>query len=94
MGRIASEWNDLEKIVRDKLSSRGLKTDELGVSGLLKTAYDQKYITREEYNSLLGLNAMRNLAMHGPSGEIDDKRTQDFLIMAEAIKTVLFITDR
>lgn len=93
-GRIDSAWDGVEKVVRGKLEKRGFDTDKLGVSALLQTAHDQNIVTDNEYNSLLGLNTMRNLAIHGPSSEIDDKRTQEFLVMADAIKTVLHISNR
>jgi hypothetical protein len=35
---------------------------------------------------------MRNLAAHSPSGEIDQRRLEEFLSLSEAMSTVLQIT--
>jgi hypothetical protein len=63
--RIAAAWQDIEEAVRRRLVRDGVDAAALGASALLQTAFDRKLITDVQRNSLLGLNAMRNLAIHG-----------------------------
>jgi hypothetical protein len=72
----------------------GSDPSSLGASAMLQLAFERNLITDMERKSLLGLNTMRNLAVHGRTIDIDAKRTQDFLSLVDAIKTVLQITEQ
>jgi hypothetical protein len=92
--RIVAAWGDLEEIVRRRLARDGVDSGALSASDLLRAAMERNLITDIQKRSLSGLNAMRNLAVHGQSSEIDDRRTHEFLNLAHAMKTVLDITER
>jgi hypothetical protein len=94
IGRIVSAWNELEEILRRRLMRAGSDPSSLGASAMLQLAFERNLITDMERKSLLGLNTMRNLAVHGRTIDIDAKRTQDFLSLVDAIKTVLQITEQ
>lgn len=91
--KIAEAWNNLEKIVRIRLKRTGIDEKEMGVSALLQKAYDQHVISDKQYKSLMGLSTLRNLTVNGRSDEIDNKRTQDFLDMADAMTILLDVID-
>jgi len=90
--RIAAAWQVIEEALRRRLKNLGVESATLGASALVQVAFDHNLITDMERRSLSGLNTMRNLAIHGQTREIDDKRTQEFLVLADAMKTVLDIT--
>jgi hypothetical protein len=90
---VAATWLTIEDKVRRRVNNAGGAVDALGSSNLLKVALERGLITIAQWRSLVGLNTMRNLAVHGGSEELDDRRTQEFLHLAEAVKTVLEITE-
>lgn len=92
--RIAAVWQDLEDTVRRRLERAGVDSSSLGTSALLQEAQERNLITDAQRRSLSGLNAMRNLAVHGRSDDIDEGKAQEFLVLADAMKTVLDITGR
>lgn len=94
VAQIISEWLSLEDIVRDALQRKGVVTTKLGATALLQSALQCGVITEAQYRSLRGLNVMRNLAVHGPHSEIDEKKVQEFLHLTGAMKTVLEISDK
>jgi hypothetical protein len=91
--RIVTAWQDLEEAVRRRLTRAGVDASSLGASALLQTAREHNLITDAQRRSLSGLDALRNLAVHGRESDIDDGRTQEFLALANAMKTVLDITE-
>ena len=90
---IVLAWNELEGLVRHRLDRAGASgTSALGSARLLDLALQCGAITEVQYRSLRGLNAMRNLAVHGER-EVETNRADEFLAMADAMKTVLEITE-
>lgn len=92
--QIVSGWQDLEELVRERLSASHLNSSSLGVGKLLDVALERKVITDAQHRALRGLNVMRNLAVHSRDQEVDPAKAQDFLALAEAMKTVLEISDQ
>lgn len=91
-GEIVSGWNELEALVRRRLGSTGIDASNLGTAQLLDLALQRDVLTTAQHRSLRGLNVMRNLAVHGER-EVDGVRAEEFLRLAEAMKTVLEITE-
>ena len=46
-------------------------------------------LSPDDANSMTGLRQLRNLAAHGPSGEVPSHRAQEFVSMTEAIRWVI-----
>lgn len=92
VGRIVEAWNRLEDAVRRLLAAAGVDDARMGSAAMLRLAHEHQLITSEQMKSLLGLNTMRNLAVHGRASEIDEARTQEFLVLADAMATVLEIS--
>jgi hypothetical protein len=90
--RISLAWRDLEETVRSRLERAGVKSMSLVGVPLIQEARARDLITEEQARSMLGLNAMRNLAIHSRSDEVNDARASEFLGLAEAMKTVFSIT--
>lgn len=84
-------WSELESLIRDRLVSTEYHTAKIGPLQLLDAALKHRVITDIQYRSLRGLNAMRNLAVHG-GREVEATRVTEFLTLAEAMRTVLEIT--
>lgn len=92
--QIVQAWEGLERLVRTKLSRMGEPdTANLGATALLTMAHKAGVLTDAQQRSLRGLNTMRNLAVHGRDPDVDSERMKDFLLLAEAMKVVLEITD-
>jgi hypothetical protein len=93
VARIVTAWVSLEAIVRKRLVDKEVpRAATFSGRQLINAAAVHKLITSEQAKSLLGLNTMRNLAVHGPYDDIDDEKVQEFLVLAEVIRTVLEIT--
>ena len=90
-GAIVVGWNELEAMIRRRLQSKGIDASNLGSARLLDVALQRGAITDVQHRSLRGLNVMRNLAVHGER-EVDASRAGEFLVLADAMKTVLEIT--
>ena len=89
---IVDSWSELERLVRDRLVRRGVSgISAFGTARLLDLALERGVITKVQHRSLRGLNAMRNLAVHG-GRDIETNRADEFLALADAMKTVLEIT--
>lgn len=91
--QIMTAWQNLEDLVRGKLKADGVDASALGARQLLEEARQRDLITDAQQRSLRGLNAMRNLAVHGHDQEVDSAKAEEFLTLADAITTVLEITD-
>ena len=92
--QIIEAWRELEALIRAKLERSGQKdVANLGAAPLLNLALEAGALTDEQHRSLRGLNTMRNLAVHGPRSELDEKRIGEFLNLADAMKVVLEIAD-
>lgn len=90
IGQIVVAWQELESIVRQRLGRvGGIDLAGIGASELLDRAFGVDAVTRAQRDSLRGLLAMRNLAVHSPGGNIDPARAGEFLNLAEAMKMVL-----
>ena len=92
IGKIVSAWIELEIIIRERLQSIGVPIDRLRPSATIAMASEHGLITMEQRDSLRGLLALRNIAVHSPEAEITDTRVEEFLVLADAIKTVLQMT--
>jgi len=93
IGKIAKTWSELESIVRQRLVAKGVeRAESLSGKPVIVAARHHNLITSDQANSLMGLYTMRNLAVHGRDDEISNARTNEFLVLADAIKTVLEMT--
>lgn len=92
--QIVRAWEELEKLLRSRLERMGVPAiSTLGAAALLDFALQAGAITDVQSRSLRGLNAMRNLAVHGRDSDVDSERAQEFITLADAIRVVLEITD-
>lgn len=93
VSEITRAWGELESLLRGRLQDMGIAdVAELGAAPLLDAAVKVNAITDMQQRSLRGLNAMRNLAVHGRDADVDEARAREFLGLAEAMKTVLEIS--
>lgn len=92
VGEIATSWLGLERKVRERAEAHGIDATNMHGRQLLRAALEGGAITQLQYNSLLGLQTMRNLAVHSPYKEITDKKVREFRALAEAINAVLEMT--
>ena len=92
-GRIIAAWSQLEDTVRGRLIEAGVDVGRIANAPMLRLARERDLITDDQFKALAGLNTMRNLAAHGRASEIDEARVQEFLTLAEAMGTVLAISD-
>jgi hypothetical protein len=92
IGRIVRTWNEIEQWLRANIVVGGLNTNP-PVSHLINAGLQQGALTAEQAQALRGLQAMRNLAVHGRVSDIDDRRVQEFQTLAQAMKVVLKIPD-
>ena len=90
--QVVAAWSELEEKVRLRLTRAGIDASSMGAPVLLRTARERGLITADQSNSLSGLSALRNLAVHGRGGDLTEERTQEFLLLANTMKTVLDIT--
>ena len=84
-------WQRLENAVEQKLIAKGIENLPRGPK-LLDMAHREQLITSDQFKSLSGLRQMRNLAAHTPSGDINTVRLSEFLILADAMETVINIS--
>ena len=92
IGRIVQTWNEIEQWLRAKVVTGGLNPNP-PVSQLINAGIQQGAITSEQAKALRGLQVMRNLAVHGPSSDIDEGRVQEFQTLALAMKYALNVPD-
>ncbi len=92
VGRIVATWSQIEDIVRKRLKDAGVHAGDLRGIALLEEAKSTGLLTYDQFNSLRGLNAMRNLAAHGQAGDITEQRVTEFVVLANAMETVLSMT--
>ena len=93
IAQIIRAWEGLESLLRARLEGMGVvSVSKLGAAPLLDVALQVNAITDVQHRSLRGLNAMRNLAVHGRVSDIDEARVREFLNLADAMKVVLEIT--
>ncbi len=92
VGRIITTWSQIEEIVRKRLKNAGVPVGHIGGIQLLTEAKAAGLLTEDQFNSLRGLNAMRNLAAHGQAGDVTEQRVTEFVVLANAIETVLSMT--
>lgn len=91
--QIVQAWMELESLLRARLEHMNVgEISKLGAVPLLDTALKVGAITDVQGRSLRGLNAMRNLAIHGRDTEVDAERVREFVNLADAMKVVLEIT--
>jgi len=90
--KVIKTWTELEEVVRQRLSRAGIDISSLGSAAILQVAQEHNLLTGDQMRALVGLNAMRNLAVHGRDDDIDERRVQEFIVLAEAMKAVLAIT--
>jgi len=88
---ILEAWLRLEEALQQKMVAKGwvAPSQKLGPGALLETARREKLIDDKAYQSLKGLQALRNLAVHGPASELTFEKAQEFLMLAEAMELVL-----
>jgi hypothetical protein len=90
--KIEAEWGVLEGMVQNRLAIANVSVDNLDGEHLLMAAKHRNLLTDDQFNSLRGLLALRNLAVLGRSDDITEKRVKDFVLLAKTIGTVLDMT--
>jgi hypothetical protein len=86
-GAVLEAWKQIEHEI-EALA----RANEVPVSPMPTTLdglVSRNVITPEARNSITGLRQLRNLAVHGPAGEVSANRAREFLAMAEAILWIL-----
>ena len=81
-------WADVENDLR-ALAVRESVDPNTPFEAALKALVSKGVLTAEDANSITGLRQLRNLAVHGPAGEVPADRAQGFVAMADAIRWVL-----
>lgn len=84
---ILSAWNRIERAVHSLGDQHGIRS--AAFMPTLTELVERKIVPEATKHSLLGLRQLRNLAVHGPTGEISEARGREFLTMAEAVLWVL-----
>ncbi|MFA5129741.1 MAG: hypothetical protein WC477_02345 [Patescibacteria group bacterium] len=80
---ILAAWNKIEYTIGQLAKQHGFQ--EYTFTTNLNRLLQGNIIKISAKNSLLGLRQLRNLAVHGPRGEISEARAREFLTMADAI---------
>jgi hypothetical protein len=79
---VLTAWKRLEAEIFARAEREGVSTHQFMAA--LNELVERKVIQPEARNSIMGLRQLRNLAVHGPSGEVSEARARDFLAMADA----------
>lgn len=91
IGRIVRAWADIENWLREKVPAEGVDPSALSAPALIEAALRRGVVTVDQAQTLRGLLAMRNLAVHGRTADIDEGRANEFLMLALAMKLILNI---
>ena len=87
-GAVLAAWANIERDLHALAEREGVDPNQSFATTL--TALTSKgVISSDDANSIMGLRQLRNLAVHGPNGEVPVHRAQEFVAMAEAIRWVL-----
>jgi hypothetical protein len=84
---VLSAWKRVEAALSNIAKREGLS--EVPIVTLMNELVEKKRIAPATRDSLNGLRQLRNLAVHGPSGEVSPERAREFLTMADAILWVI-----
>ncbi len=90
VGRVVQAWGEIEGWLRDRVRPEGINPTP-DVRELIEAALRQGKLTSAQAESVRGLYAMRNLAVHGRASEVTETRVQEFLTLAGAIQLILNI---
>lgn len=85
---VLTAWADVERDLRALAASASVDANAPFAS-TLDALVTKGALTAADASSITGLRQLRNLAVHGPSGELPTNRAQEFVSMADAIRWVL-----
>lgn len=84
---VLAAWNRVESTVHQLGDQHGVRP--AGFMPTLNELVQKQVIPEATKDSLLGLRQLRQLAVHGPKGELSEARAHEFLVMADAIHSIL-----
>jgi hypothetical protein len=83
---VTSAYAQIEARLAELLDEAGAPTfTAAGGPALARLARRHELISDETLSAVDGLSVMRNLAVHGPSGEIGRQRAREYLALADAV---------
>lgn len=85
---VLAAWAEVERDLRALATSENVDTNAT-FAETLNALVAKGTITATDASSIMGLRQLRNLAVHGPTGELPQNRAQEFVSMADAIRWVL-----
>lgn len=88
VGAVLQAYSEIERALRQRLESVGVKQEEIQRSGgrqLARVAADHGVVSPETLNSIEGMVLLRNLAAHGQEYELSISRAREYLLLADAV---------
>lgn len=85
---VLAAWANVERDLRTLAESENVDTSAT-FAATLEALVTKGALTAADASSITGLRQLRNLAVHGPTGEVPTSRAQEFVSMADAIRWVL-----
>lgn len=85
---VLAAWATVERDLRALAASRNVDANAT-FGETLDVLVSKGALTDTDASSIMGLRQLRNLAVHGPPGELPTNRAQEFVSMADAIRWVL-----
>lgn len=82
-GAIMAAWNEVERALRDRVGGIAQQPSIAGAT-LAHIAREGGHISAQTEEALGGLRALRNLAAHGPGGEVDRGKARDYVALADS----------
>lgn len=87
-GAVLAAYAEIEQALRRRLTLDGYAEAERrpqSARQMAVVAEERKVISRQTADAIQGATVLRNLAAHGPEGEIDPRKALDFLTLADGI---------
>ncbi|MBI3439206.1 MAG: hypothetical protein HY054_11270, partial [Proteobacteria bacterium] len=88
VGRVVEAWKRVEGALRQRVEEKTGEAPKRS-SDALRLAVQHELLTADQIQSLNGLRIMRNLAVHGPPTEFSEKHATQFVVLADALVTLL-----
>lgn len=84
---VLTAWKRLEAEIFSLAGREGVSNHQFMPA--LNELVQKQAIGPDTRNSIMGLRQLRNLAVHGPSGEVSPGRAREFLTMTDAILWII-----
>lgn len=88
---INSSWGAVSTRIDELLTRAEVSEKHIPVFVKLRMLREKGFLTEAETDSVQGLNEMRNLAVHSPAGELNMRKSKEFLALASA---QMYLLDR